>query len=594
MGCRIEDYALIGDCQSCALIGKDGSIDWLCLPRFDSDACMAALLGNEDNGFWRLAPACRVRSVQRAYRDATLTLETKFETDTGNVTIVDFMPIGGPTPDLVRIAVCTEGVVRMHSELVIRCGYGTDVPWVRHMDGGITAIQGPDCFRVLSPIPMRGENFRTHSDFTVRAGERVPFVLGWWPSNSTMPAPVDPEKALVENDAFWTTWIRRCEMAGKYSEQVRRSLITLKALTYAPTGGLVAAATTSLPERIGGIRNWDYRYCWLRDATMSLYSLVTCGYDCEARAFRDWILRAAAGMPSQLQILYGIAGERRLFEHELDWLDGYEGSRPVRIGNAASKQVQLDVYGELVDTWHMGVEIGLARTQQSWDLLCALVRHLEEAWKEPDFGIWEMRGEPRHFTHSKVMCWVAFARAVHGIEKHGLRGPVDRWRTIRDQIHARVCNEAFDRDLGSFVQYPGAGTPDASLLLMLRMGFLPPTDPRIIGTVQAIERTLLRDGLVERYVTNPEIDALPTGEGAFLPCSFWLADAYIELGRYDDARRLFEQLLGFCNDVGLLSEEFDPVGRRMLGNFPQALSHVALVNTAVRLAQADRTHCLKA
>ena len=567
-------------------MGKSGSIDWLCLPRFDSDACMAALLGDENNGFWRIAPACKVHSVRRAYRDATLTLETEFETSEGKVTLIDFMPAGDPTSDVVRIVACSEGAVPMRSELVIRCGYGVDVPWVQHIDGGITAIQGPDCFRVLSPALMRGENFRTYSDFTIHKGERVPFVFGWWPSNSAMPKPIDPERALVANDAFWTAWSCRCEIGGDYSAQVKRSLITLKALTYAPTGGLVAAPTTSLPEQIGGVRNWDYRFCWLRDATMSLRSLVVCGHESEARAFRDWILRAAAGMPSQLQIMYGIAGERRLIELELDWLKGYENSLPVRIGNAASKQLQLDVYGELVNTWYLGVEHGFGHTREGWRMLCALVRHLEQAWKEPDFGIWEVRGEPRHFTYSKVMCWVAFSRAVEAIEKYGLPGPLERWRAIRDEIHSRVCSDAFDAKLGSFVQTPGSCEPDASLLLMLRVGFLPPTDPRIVGTVRAIERILLRDGLVMRYLTQPAIDALPSGEGAFVPCSFWLADAYIELGRYDEARALFDRLLGLCNDVGLLSEEFDPKGFRMLGNFPQALSHVALVNTAIRLARA--------
>ncbi|AKV00784.1 Glucoamylase [Labilithrix luteola] len=587
MACRIEDYALIGDCQSSALVGKNGSIDWLCLPRFDSDACFAALLGDEENGFWKIAPTSAVASVRRRYRDGTLTLETEFTTDTGTVVIIDFMPISDPTPDLVRIVTCTKGCVNVESELAIRTGYGIDVPWVQHIEGGIRAIQGPDCFRLVAPVPMRGKNYRTYSTFTVREGERVPFVLGWWPSNTEQPPPIDAEEALMDNDAYWLRWSSRCRIAGPYAEPIQRSLLTLKALTYAPTGGIVAAATTSLPESLGGVRNWDYRYCWVRDATFTLYALVSAGYTDEALAFRNWMLRAAAGMPEQLQILYGIAGERRLVEVELRWLRGYENSQPVRIGNAASTQLQLDVYGELMDTWHLSLLSGLVHNADSWGLLRALVRHLEDVWRQPDFGIWEVRGEPRHFTHSKVMCWVAFDRAVQAIEQFGLDGPVDRWRAIRDEIHAWVCREAWDDQLGSFTQFPGSKEPDASLLLMLQVGFLPPTDPRMIGTVDAVERLLTHDGLVHRYVTKASVDGLPRGEGSFLACSFWLADALVLVGRVDDARALFERLVQLCNDVGLLSEEYDPIGKRMLGNFPQALSHVALVNTALYLSRYE-------
>lgn len=586
MASRIEDYALIGDCQSSALVSKDGSIDWLCLPRFDSDACFAALLGDEDNGFWRIAPVAPVTRVTRAYRDSSLTLETTMETEGGVITIIDFMPIGDPTPDLVRIVTCTRGEVAMHSELAIRCGYGLSVPWVQHVDGGIRAVSGPDCFRVVSPAPLKGENFRTTADFTIRAGERVPFVLGWWPSHACQKPPVDPEKALADNDAYWERWSMTCDMAGPYAAQVRRSLVTLKALTYAPTGGIVAAATTSLPEQIGSSRNWDYRYCWIRDATFTLYALVSCGYLEEARAFRDWLLRAAAGMPSQLQILYGIAGERRLVEVELDWLSGYEGSLPVRIGNAASVQLQLDVYGELVDSWWFSHRSGLDHDGDSWAFHRTLVRHLETAWKQPDYGIWEVRGEPRHFTHSKVMCWVAFDRAIKAVETLNLDGPVDAWRKARQEVHDFVCERSFNPAMNSFVQYPGSDDLDASLLQMVQVGFLPPDDPRIVGTVEAIQRHLTQNGLVQRYCTHPSLDGLPRGEGTFLACSFWLVDALVILGRIDEARTLFERLLTLTNDVGLLAEEYDPVGERMLGNFPQALSHVALVNSALNLSRA--------
>lgn len=587
MACRIEDYALIGDCRGAALVGKTGSIDWLCLPRFDSEACFAALLGDENNGFWKIAPIAPVTSVRRCYRDDSLTLETEMVTSEGTIVLVDFMPIADRAPDLVRIVTCTSGSVRMRSEFVLRCNYGLSVPWVQRTPSGIQAVAGPDSFRLTTRVPLHGENFRTLADFTVSEGQRIPFVLGWWPSNRTPPEAVDPEAALSANDVFWKRWAERGNISGPYATHIKRSLMTLKALTYAPTGGMVAAPTTSLPEQIGSVRNWDYRYCWIRDATFTLYALLNCGYHEEAQAFREWLLRAAAGMPSQLQILYGIGGERRLVESELDWLSGYEGSSPVRVGNAASSQIQLDVYGELLDSWFLSHETGLVHSDDSWRFHQTLCRHLATEWRNPDYGIWEIRGEPRPFTHSKVMCWVAFDRSVKAIERWGLPGPLARWRAIRDEIHAQVCATSWDDDLQSFVQYPGSKSLDASLLQMLQVGFLPPEDPRMIKTVEAIERNLVHDGLVRRYLTHPHLDGLPRGEGTFLACSFWLADALVLLGRIDDARALFERLVGLANDVGLLAEEYDPTSGRMLGNFPQALSHVALVNTALNLSRFE-------
>jgi GH15 family glucan-1,4-alpha-glucosidase len=587
MAARIEDYALLGDCQGAGLVSIEGSIDWLCLPRFDSDACFAALLGSEDNGFWKIAPASPVRSARRAYRPGSLTLETEITTDEGTIVLVDFMAVGEPTADIVRIVVGKSGAVPMHMELVIRTGYGRIVPWVQKIPHGIRAIAGPDLFRLTTPVPLHGHDLRTMADFTVRAGERVPFVFDWFPSHLDSPPPVDPEVAFERCEAFWREWTSRAQVVGPHAEVVRRSLITLKALTYEPTGGIVAAPTTSLPEWIGSVRNWDYRYCWVRDATFTLYSLVSVGYVDEARAWRDWLLRAAAGAPAQLQILYGIAGERRLIEVELDWLSGYEASAPVRIGNEAAEQLQLDVYGELMDTLHLAAESGLAGSDAGWALQRALVRHLETAWTQPDSGIWEVRGPERHFTHSKVMCWVAFDRAVKSAEQWNLDGDVEHWRKVRDEIHADICANAFDPAVNSFVQHYGANAPDASLLVMPIVGFLPPEDPRMVGTVEAVERMLMKDGLVRRYVPEPAVDGLPAAEGAFLACSFWLADALVVMGRVDDARVLFERLLGLTNDLGLLSEEYDPVAKRMLGNFPQALSHVALVNTALNLCRAE-------
>ena len=587
MASRIEDYALLGDCQGAALVSLGGSIDWLCLPRFDSDACFAALLGTEENGFWRIAPATPIRSVRRAYRPGSLTLETEITTDEGTVVLVEFMAVGEPTADIVRIVVGKSGAVPMRMELAIRCGYGTIVPWVQRIPNGIQAIAGPDLFRLTTPVPLHGEGMRTVCDFTVSAGERVPFVFDWFPSHLVPHAPVIPDEAFERCETFWREWTARAKVSGPYREIVMRSLITLKALTYEPTGGIVAAATTSLPEWIGSVRNWDYRCCWVRDATFTLYALINAGFNEEARAWRDWLLRAAAGAPSQLQIVYGIAGERRLVELELTWLSGYEGSYPVRIGNKAAEQVQLDVYGELLDTLYLAAESGLVNTDEGWELQRALVRHLETVWMLPDSGIWEVRGPPRNFTHSKVMCWVAFDRAVKAMERWNVEGPLDRWRDIRDQIHADICTNGFDASINSFVQHYGAKVPDASLLVMPMVGFLPPSDPRMIGTIEAVERHLMNDGLVMRYVPEPTVDGLPAAEGAFLACSFWLADALVLIGRRDDARVLFERLIALTNDLGLLSEEYDPVAKRMLGNFPQALSHVALVNTALNLSRAE-------
>jgi GH15 family glucan-1,4-alpha-glucosidase len=587
MASRIEDYALLGDCQSAALVDKGGSIDWLCMPRFDSDACFASLIGSEENGFWRIAPVAPIRSIRRAYREGTLTLETEITTDSGVVVLIDFMAVGDPTPDLVRIVTCVSGEVPMRMELVIRSGYGMTVPWVRRTPGGIVAIAGPDLFRLTTPVALRGEALRTLADFTVVAGQRVPFVFDWSASHLPPPQPVDPEEALARCDAFWLAWTARCKVSGPYEAIVKRSLLTLKALTYAATGGIVAAPTTSLPEAIGNVRNWDYRCCWVRDATFTLYSLLSAGYAEEAQAWRDWLLRAAAGAPSQLQILYGIAGERRLVEVELPWLKGYEGSRPVRIGNKASEQVQLDVYGELMDTLHLATESGIAGNDDAWAFQRALVKHLETAWLQPDSGIWEVRGPARHFTHSKIMCWVAFDRGVKAIEKWGVKGPLEHWRAVRDAIHADICAKAFNPTLNSFVQTYGSTELDASLLLVPLVGFLRPDDPRVLGTIEAVQRYLMKDGLVQRYVPNPNVDGLPQGEGAFLACSFWLADALVLIGRVDEARALFERLVALSSDLGLLSEEYDPLANRMLGNFPQALSHVALVNTALNLCRAE-------
>jgi GH15 family glucan-1,4-alpha-glucosidase len=582
----IEDYALIGDCQTAALVARDGSIDWLCLPRFDSGACFAALLGTPEHGFWRIAPRAADARVSRRYRGSTLVLETEFSTPDGTVAVIDFMPPRTEAVDLCRIVEGRRGRVPMELVLRIRFDYGSIVPWVRREAGGIVAVAGPDTLRLRSPIPLLGRNFNTVASFEISQGESVAFQLTWTASHLPSPAPsLEPRDLLADTEAWWNDWAGRCTYRGPWSEAVTRSLVTLKALTYQPTGGIVAAPTTSLPEQIGGVRNWDYRYCWLRDATFTLLALVGAGYQEEARDFLDWLLRAAAGSPAQLHILYGIAGERRVPEMELPWLPGYEGSRPVRIGNQASQQLQLDVYGELLDTMHKGWRAGLPPTRSAWALGSAVVEFLETIWQEPDEGIWEVRGERRHFTHSKVMAWVALDRAIKATEQLGLSGPTDRWRKLRARIHAEVCERGYNPALGSFVQFYGADLVDASLLLIPVVGFLPPSDPRVRGTTEAIERALMVDGFLARYHTDSQVDGLPPGEGAFLLCTFWLADALILQGRRAEAQVLFERVLAVRNDVGLLSEAYDPRRRRLLGNFPQAFSHLGLINTARNLAE---------
>jgi GH15 family glucan-1,4-alpha-glucosidase len=583
---RIEDYAVLGDTQTAALVGLDGSIDWLCLPRFDSGACFASLLGDARHGHWLLSPQGQVSPPRRRYRPETLILETDFETDGGTVRLIDFMPPRDASPDVVRIVQGLRGQVRLRMELVIRFDYGSIVPWVRNLDGVLWAVAGPDSLYLHTPVETRGEHLTTVAEFVVSPGDRVPFVLTWNPSHLPIMDPAQAERALVETETWWKDWSGRCTYTGPYREQVLRSLITLKALTYAPTGGIVAAPTTSLPEALGGVRNWDYRYCWLRDATFTLYSFMAAGYQDEARAWRDWLLRAVAGDPAQLQIMYGPAGERRLTELVLDWLPGYEGSAPVRVGNAAVRQLQLDVYGEVMDTLHQARRIGIEDDEFSWALQRNLLEYLETGWNQPDEGIWEVRGPRRHFTHSKVMAWVAVDRAVKDIEAYGLQGDVERWKRLRETIHEEVCKKGYDAQRRSFVQYYGGQELDASLLMIPLVGFLPPTDERVRATVEAIERELCYDGFVLRYQTSAsrQVDGLPPGEGVFLACTFWLADNYWLLGRHDEARRLFERLLAVCNDVGLLSEQYDPHTRRFLGNFPQAFSHVSLINTALNLS----------
>jgi GH15 family glucan-1,4-alpha-glucosidase len=586
MPSRIEDYALIGDLGTAALVGRDGSIDWLCWPHFDSEACFAALLGAPKHGRARIAPKHPQPRVTRRYRPNTLILETLFETPEGAATLIDFMPPReNHDSHLVRIVVGERGSVPFQSELVLRFGYGADVPWVTRLaDGTRRAIAGPDMVILRSPVGTRGENLTTLADFTVQAGQRIPFVLSYVPSHEEPPAVVDAEEKLKATEKFWTDWTGKNQIACPWDEAVCRSLITLKALTYAPTGGLCAAPTTSLPEAIGGPRNWDYRFCWLRDATLTLLALMNAGYYEEAQSWRDWLLRAAAGSPSQIQIMYGLRGERRLTEWQVPWLPGYENSAPVRIGNAAHNQRQLDIFGEVIDALYQARKGGLADYAAGWDLEHALLAHLETIWAERDNGIWETRGGREHFTFSKVMAWVAFDRAIKSAEDFNLPGPLDHWRKVRDQIHNDVCERGFDNEIVSFVRSYGSKELDASLLLLPALGFLPPEDPRIRATVEAIERGLLVNGLVLRYDTVRSDDGLPAGEGVFLACSFWLVDAYLMLGRREDAVRLFNRLIALRNDVGLLSEEYEPRSGRLVGNFPQAFSHLALVNSASNLA----------
>jgi GH15 family glucan-1,4-alpha-glucosidase len=588
MSTRIEDYGVIGNCETLALVSRAGSIDWLGLPRFDSPACFAALLGGPRNGHWLIAPVDDGLRVTRRYLDDTMILETTFETDTGAACLIDLMSRRDGIADLVRIVRGLRGAVAMRTELIARFDYGSIMPWVsREPDGRLQLIAGPERLLLQSEIPLRGENFSTVGEFEVAAGDEIGFSLSWTPSWCVAPPALPPNEALAQAEAFWSEWSARFKGAGPWSRDVMRSLLILKALSHRKTGGIVAAGTTSLPERIGGRRNWDYRFCWLRDATFTLYALLGAGYFEEAEAWRNWLLRAAAGSPEDLQVMYGVAGERRLQEVELPWLPGYESSSPVRVGNAAANQLQLDIYGEVIDTLYVARQAGLPFNAASWGLECALVGHLETVWEQPDEGIWEVRGGPRHFTHSKVMAWVAFDRALRSAAEFGLDAPVERWRKARDAIHAQVCEKGFDRERNSFVQSYGSKAVDASLLLIAMVGFLPPSDPRIQGTLAAIERDLVCDGFVRRYGADDCVDGLAPGEGAFLACSFWLADNYVLQGRDRQARELFERLLALRNDLGLLAEQYDPAGRRQLGNFPQALSHLALIGTARNLMDRE-------
>jgi GH15 family glucan-1,4-alpha-glucosidase len=582
---RLEDYALIGNMHTAALVGRNGSIDWLCLPRFDSKACFAAMLGDDRHGRWMISPATPHYRVSRHYRADTLILETDFETDEGAARLIDFMPVDQPYPTVLRIVEGIRDTVRMRMQLILRFDYGSVVPWVHREAGRINAIAGPDAVSLCTSVPTRGEHFTTVADFLVRKGERVPFVLIWHPSHEPAPASPDADSAVSDTESWWCEWTSRCRMDGEWREPVVRSLITLKALIYAPTGGIIAAPTTSLPECLGGVRNWDYRYCWVRDATCTLYALLAAGYRAEAEAWRDWLIRAVAGDPRQLQIMYGIGGERRLTEYELQWLPGYEGSSPVRTGNDAWHQVQLDVFGEVMDTLYQARRAGVKTDARGWSIQSNMMEYLESKWTEPDHGIWEVRGPRRHFVHSKVMAWVAMDRMVKDIETCHLDGDVERWKRVREDIHREVCARGFDSDGGTFTQYYGSRHVDASLLMIPLVGFLPPDDPRVMGTVRAIERDLRRDGLVMRYSheKNQNVDGLPPGEGMFLPCSFWLADTYTLKGCRKEAVTLLRRLLELRNDVGLLAEEYDPHAKRLIGNFPQALSHLSLVNTVFSL-----------
>lgn len=588
MAARIEDYGLIGDCETAALVSLNGSVDWLCWPRFDSGACFAALLGDEKHGRWKIAPVGECRTTRR-YLPGTLILETEHTTDSGVVRVLDFMPIRESISDLVRIVQGVEGSVDLRSAITIRFGYGASVPWVTQPeDGVLKAVAGPDMVVLRAPMRMKGQGMSSVGEFTLEAGQTAAFVLTYGASHLPVPKPLDPVKALNHTKKFWAAWGKNGSDGGPYAEAVRRSSITLKALTYAPTGGIVAAPTTSLPEQPGGVRNWDYRYCWLRDATLTLLALMNEGCFDEARAWRDWLIRAAAGSPDQLQIMYGLAGERRLVEWQAAWLPGYEGAKPVRIGNAAAGQLQLDVFGEVMDALFQARMGGMQTSTEGWAFQQALLEHLETIWRQPDEGIWEIRGERQHFVYSKVMAWVAYDRSIRSAEKFGLDGPLDTWRAIREEICRDVCENGYDSHLGAFTQAYGSKKLDASALLIPTVGFLTPDDPRVIGTIETIERNLMRDGLVLRYQTDETVDGLPPGEGAFLACSFWLADAYAMCGRTDDARRLFEHLLSLRNDLGLLAEEYDPAAKRQLGNFPQAFSHISLINTAHNLSGADK------
>lgn len=584
----IEDYALIGNGRTAALVGRDGSIDWMCVPRFDAPACFAALLGSPDNGRWLICPAGEVMATQRRYREGTLVLETEFECDEGRVRVIDVMPWDDGRIDVVRIVEGISGVVSMKMELVVRYDYGKVIPWVRQVEDTIRATAGPDTLELRTRVATRGERMSTVSRFEVNAGERIPFVLNYRLSHEVPLPALDAEQAVLSTEHRWHEWSAKSCYQGRWSNEVMRSLITLKALIYEPTGGIVAAPTTSLPEFPGGVRNWDYRYCWLRDATFTLNALLLAGYKDEAAAWGKWLLRAVAGTADDLQIMYSVTGERRLTELELDWLPGYMGAAPARIGNAAASQFQLDVYGEVMDMAHLARDNGLEIEAHGWLVQRSLINFVAEQWYEPDEGIWEIRGPRRHFVHSKVMAWVALDRAIKDVERFDLPGPVDHWRVVRDQIHAEVCARGIDKRRNCFVQHYDSTDLDASLLLITAVGFLPPEDPRVVATVEAIQRELLDEaGFVLRYPTHPDVDGLPPGEGAFLPCSFWLVDALVLIGRHDKAEALFERLIALCNDVGLVSEEYDAATGHMLGNFPQALTHMALVNTARLLSMED-------
>ncbi len=592
MPARIEDYAFVGDGRTAALISRDGSVDWLCWPRFDSGACFAALLGSEQHGRWRIAPALEAPVTHtRRYRGETLILETDHETPDGAVTVIDFMSPGNGHSELVRIVVGKRGKVPMCMSLTLRFDYGLSVPWVTRLKrgAGIKAVVGPDTVVLRTPVELRGENMHTVAAFTISEGDRIPFSLAYSGSHQRVAPAKDPLRLLEDTERYWREWIAQCDVQGRYAAPIRRSLITLKALAYQPTGGIVAAPTTSLPERLGGSRNWDYRYCWLRDATITLLALMRCGFYDEARAWRIWLERALAGSPAQAQIMYGVAGERRLPETELPWLPGYEGASPVRIGNQAVGQLQLDVYGEVMNALHLARVGGLHADRTAWALQCVMLEHLETVWTEPDEGLWEVRSGPRQFTFSKVMAWVAFDRAIRSAETFELAGPIERWRALRDRIHADVCDKGWSDKRGTFTQVYGGDELDASLLLMPLVGFLPPDDPRITATVAAIERELMVDGFISRYRTHKVDDGLPPGEGTFLACTFWMVDNLALQGRMDEAHALYERLVSLTNDVGLLSEEYDPQTQRFTGNFPQAFSHVALVHTGLNLMHHEES-----
>jgi GH15 family glucan-1,4-alpha-glucosidase len=589
MSSRIEDYGIIGNTYTAALVSREGSIDWLCLPRFDSESVFGALLGEPKHGRWLITAADPEVQLSRRYRGETGIIETRFETAEGSVKVIDFMALseeGEDQVDLIRLVCGEKGSVRMRTEIVLRFDYGRGIPWVRQHFGGPIAVAGPHAVQFITPVPLQGTpDMTTIGEFTVAAGETVPFTMSWYPSHHRAFRYRDPHDTLLGTETRWHDWSSHCNLQGRWREPIIRSLITLRMLTYRPTGGIVAAPTTSLPEWIGSVRNWDYRFCWLRDATFTLYALLSSGYRSEARAWREWLLRAVAGHPGEMQIMYGLAGERRLPEFEIPWLPGYENSRPVRIGNAAVEQLQLDVYGELMDALHAANRYGLEASPLAWSLQVKLLEYLEKIWEKPDQGMWEVRGKPRHFTFSKVMCWVAFDRAVKSVEQYGFEGPRAHWQKLRDKICAQILDRAYDRERNTFVQSYGSRDLDASLLLIPQLGFLRADDPRVVGTIEAVQRELTQDGFVCRYPTRTETDGLPPGEGVFLACSFWLANSLCLIGRRDKAVALFERLLALRNDLGLLSEEYDPVAKRLLGNFPQAFSHTAIVNTAAHLGE---------